>query len=94
MARNKSLHGNTFAYIFAHKRGFAQAHPQASETMSSDLLRQFATDWRIQQMLIVDGATEQVGQNTEFINRYCTKDTDLHISSPGQPTEKPAEGII
>ena len=38
MARTKSLHGNTCAYIFAHKSGFAQAYPQVNKTKSADSL--------------------------------------------------------
>jgi hypothetical protein len=63
-------------------------------TKSSDSLRQFAIDWGIPRKLIVDGALEQVGQNTEFIKRCCTYGINLHVSSPGRPTENPAEGII
>jgi hypothetical protein len=56
MARTKSLRGNICAYIFAHKSGFAQAYSQANKTKSSDLSRQFATDWGRPRTLIVDGA--------------------------------------
>jgi hypothetical protein len=84
MPRTKSLHGNTCAYIFAHRSGFAQAYPHANKTKSSDSLRQFAIDWGIPRKLVVDGALEQVRQNTEFIKRCCTYDINLHVSSPGQ----------
>jgi hypothetical protein len=42
MACTKSLHGNTCAYIFAHKSGFAQAYPQVNKTKSADSLKQFS----------------------------------------------------
>jgi len=62
MARTKSLHGNTCAYIFAHKSGFAQAYPQVNKTKSADSLKQFSMDWGIPRKLIVDEAIEQIGQ--------------------------------
>jgi hypothetical protein len=58
MGRTKSLHGNTCAYIFAHKSGFTQAYPQANKTKSSDSLRQFAIDWVMPRKLVVDCALE------------------------------------
>ena len=51
-------------------------------------------DWGIPRKLIVDGAIEQVGQNTEFIKRCRTYDINLHVSSPRRPKENPAEGVI
>jgi hypothetical protein len=84
MARTKSLHGNTCPYIFAHKSGLPGLS-QANKTKSSDLLRQFAIIWGIPRKLIVVGALEQVGQNTEYIKRCCTYDINLHVSSPGKP---------
>lgn len=94
MARTKSLHGNTSAYIFAHKCGFAQAYPQVDKTKSADSLRQFTTDFGIPRKLTVDGALEQIGIHTEFIRRVRTYDINLHISSPHRPQENPAEGVI
>lgn len=94
MARTTSLHGNTCAYIFAHKCGFAQVYPQQNKTKSADSLRQFSTDFGIPRKLIVDGALEQVGRNTEFIKRCRQYDIDLHVSSPRRPKENPAEGVI
>ena len=94
MARTTSLHGNTCAYIFAHKSGFAQVYPQIDKTKSADSLRQFSTDFGIPRKLIVDGALEQVGRNTEFIKRCRKYDIDLHVSSPRRPKENPAEGVI
>jgi hypothetical protein len=77
MARTKSLHGNTCAYTFSHKSGFAQAYHQANKTKSSDSLRQFAIDWGISRKLVEDGTLEQIGQNTEFIKRCRTYDINL-----------------
>lgn len=94
MARTTSLHGNTCAYIFAHKSGFAQVYPQINKTKSADSLRQFSIDFGIPRKLIVDGALEQVGRNTDFIKRCRTYDIDLHVSSPRRPKENPAEGVI
>lgn len=96
MARTKSLHGNTCAYLFAHKCGFAQVYPQTSKesAQAADSLRQFSTDFGIPRKLIVDGALEQVGRNTEFIKRCRTYDIDLHVSTPRRPRENPAEGVI
>ena len=51
-------------------------------------------DWGIPRKLIVDGAIEQVGQNTEFIKRCRTYDINLHVSSPRRPKENPAERVI
>jgi hypothetical protein len=51
-------------------------------------------DWGITRKMIVYGAIEQVGQNTEFIKTCRTYDINLHVSSPRQPKENPAEGVI
>jgi hypothetical protein len=90
MARTKSLHGNTSAYIFAHKCGFAQAYPQTDKTKSAVSLRQFTTDFGIPRKLTVDG----VGIHTEFMKRVRAYDIGLHISSPRRPKDSPAEGVI
>jgi hypothetical protein len=79
LTRTKSLHGNTCAYIFAHKSGFAQAYPQVNKIKSAASLRQFSMDWGIPRKLIVDGAIEQVGHNTECIKRCRTYDINLHV---------------
>jgi hypothetical protein len=52
---------------------------------------QFATDWGTPGKVNVDGATEQVGQNTEFIKRCRTYDINLFVSSPVQHRERPVE---
>ena len=94
MARTTSLHGHTSAYIFAHKSGFAQVYPQTNKTQSADSLRQFTQDFGVPRKLIVDGALEQIGRNTEFIKRCRQYDISLHVSSPRRPRENPAEGVI
>jgi hypothetical protein len=92
--RTRSLHGNTCAYIFSHKCGFAQAYPQASKTETAESLRKFTRDWGIPRKLTYDGAAEQVGQFTDFNKRIRMNDIDFHVSSPRRPNENPAEGVI
>jgi hypothetical protein len=50
-----------------------------------------AREWRIPKgipkKLIDDGATEQIGQTKQCINRCCTYDIDHHVSIPGGPPE-------
>jgi hypothetical protein len=96
LGRAKSARENIGAYVFTHKCGFAQAYPMRTKTSAelAEALRQFTIDWGIPQKLIVDGAMEQVGPQTEFHKFVRKYDIAMHISAPRSPQQNPSEGTI
>jgi hypothetical protein len=92
MGQISSTKGNTCAYIFTNKTGYPQRGKSSHEAAES--LRLFTMDWGIPMKLTVDGAPENVGSKTEFMKQIRQYDIHLHISSPRQPNENPAEGVI
>lgn len=94
--RIKSSRGNTAAFIFTNKTGFAVAYPQRGKTSKegAEALREFTRDFGIPKKLTVDGAQENIGTNSEFMKRVRQYDIDIHISAPRTPRENPAEQTI
>ena len=68
-ARSKSLHGNTCAQIFANKEQFVKAHPMTTKRDAGKALWTFIQEYGVPTYLTFDGAPEQVGENTLFMEQ-------------------------
>ena len=95
-AEEKSLLQNTCAQIYSNKVGFGVCYPMrnAKGATIGQTLKDFCHDFGIPAHLTFDGATAQVGKNTDFaraINKYEIK---THVSGPRRPNENPAESAI
>ena len=93
-ARSKSLHGNTCAQIFANKEQFVKAYPMTTKRDAGKALRTFIHEYGVPTYLTFDGAPEQVGENTLFMDQVRKNGIDYHISAPGCPNQNSAEGVI
>jgi len=65
----KSIHGNTCMQVTTNG-ALIHVYPMASKSEAGDVLSKFVEDIDIPDILVVDGAQEQVGKNTEF-NQTC-----------------------
>ena len=63
----KSVSTNTCAQVFANKHQFVKAYPMKNKAMAGKALRHFIWDYGVPERLRFDGASEQVGQNTDFM---------------------------
>ena len=65
----KSLDGNQYAQVFATEDFFAAAYPMEAKTMVGDALKEFITDFRVPDKIMMDGAAEQTGRR----HHLCSK---------------------
>ena len=95
--RCKSISSNTCAQIFANNSYFVKAYPMDQKSMAGQALRQFVRDYRVPEQLTSDGASEQTGPKTEFmqISRLVRKyGIEHHVSKPHRPQQNRAEAVI
>jgi hypothetical protein len=62
----KSLKGNTCAQVFVAEN-FVQVHPMPTKADAGRALQVLAEDIGVLNHLVVDGAKEQTGGNTDFM---------------------------
>ena len=92
--RVKSKDGNKYAQIFANGSYFATIYPMDSKAKAGDALRTFCREFGVPEKLIVDGATEQTGKNTEFMRQVRVNGIELQIAETGLHRQSPAEGVV
>jgi hypothetical protein len=92
--RCKSVSNNTCAQIFANEHQFVKAYPMESKAMAGKALRQFIRDFGVPERLTSDGASEQVGPNTDFMKNIRKYEIEHHVSEPGRPQQNRAESVI
>ena len=62
--------------------------------MAGQALRQFIRDFGVPEKLTSDGASEQVGANTDFKKNVRKHGIEHHLSEPGRPQQNRAESVI
>ena len=92
--RCKSVSNNTCAQIFANEHQFVKAYPIESKAMAGKALRQFIREFGVPERLTSDGASEQVGPNTDFMKNIRKYEIEHHVSEPGRPQQNRAESVI
>ena len=92
--RCKSISNNTCAQIFANESYFVKAYPMEKKSLAGQALRQFVRDYGIPEQLTSDGASEQTGSKTEFMQTVRKFDIDHHVSEPHRPQQNRAESVI
>ena len=60
-----SLHGNKCAQLTTNGK-FIHIYPMASKSEAGNALSKFVQDVGIPEVIVVNGAQEQVGKNTKF----------------------------
>jgi len=63
----KSLHGNKCAQVTRTNGTLIHVYPMTSKSEAGDALSRFVQDVGIPEVIVVDGAGEQTGKNTNFI---------------------------
>ena len=76
----KSLEGNKYAQIFATEDYFAAAYPMESKALASDALKEFITDYGVRDKIIMDGAGEQTGKRSSFMEQVRKHHIDYHVT--------------
>jgi hypothetical protein len=93
--RCKSISNNTCAQIFANESYFVKAYPmERTKSMAGQALRQFIRDFGVPERLTSDGASEQTGPNSEFMQKVRKHEIDHHVSEPHRPQQNRAESVI
>ena len=77
-----SFNGNRYAQVFATEELFAAAYPMEVKSMAGDGLKEFITDYRVPDMIVMDGAAEQMGRKTTFMQQVRKHHTDFHLAKP------------
>ena len=92
--KSKSLTNNTCAQIFANESYFVKAYPMEKKSGAGLALRQFIRDYGVPELLTSDGASEQTGPKTEFMNQVRKHGIMHHTSEPHRPQQNRAESVI
>ncbi len=90
----KSISNNTCAQIFANESYFVKAYPMERKSMAGQALRQFIRDFGVPEQLTSDGASEQTGPKTEFMQNVRKYEIEHHVSEPHRPQQNRAESVI
>ena len=90
----KSLDGNRYAQVFATEDFFAAAYPMEAKSMAGDALKEFITDFGVPDKIIMDGAAEQTGRKTTFMQQVRKHHIDFHLTEPERYNQSRVEGVI
>jgi hypothetical protein len=92
--RCRSIHGEKFCQVFANKEFFAAACPVERKTNAHEPLDLFVNECGAMELLISDGAKEQVGKHAEFQAKLKKHDIKSKVSERERSNQNPAEGVI
>jgi hypothetical protein len=92
--RCRSIHGEKFCQVFANKEFFAAACPIERKANAHEPLDIFGNEHGAMELLISDGAKEQVGKHTEFQAKLKKYDIKSKVSERERSNQNPAEGVI
>ena len=90
----KSLDRNKYAQIFATEDYFAAAYPMESKALAGDALKEFITDYGVPDKIIMDGAGEQTGKRSTFMEQVRKHHIDYHVTEPERYNQSRVEGVI
>ena len=92
----KSLNQHKYAQIYSHKCGFKVCNPMDKFTGESVgyTLQDFISDFGVPEFLTFDGAMQQKGANTLFMQTIRKHNIKYHVSAPYRPNQNPAESAI
>ena len=76
----KSLDGNRYAQVFATEDFFAAVYLMESKSMAGDALKEFITDFGVPDKIVMDGAAEQTGRKTTFMQQVRKHHIDFHLT--------------
>ncbi len=92
--RCKSMHGEKFCQVFANKEFFAAACPIERKADAHEPLDLFVNECGAMELLISDGAKEQIGKHAEFQAKLKKCNIKSKVSERERSNQNPAEGVI
>ena len=90
----KSLDRNRYAQVFATEDFFAAAYPMETKSMAGDALKEFITEFGVPDKIVMDGAAEQMGRKTTFMQQVRKHHIDFHLTEPERYNQSRVEGVI
>ena len=90
----KSLDGNRYAQVSSTEDFFAAAYPMEAKSMAGDALKEFITEFGVPDNIVMDGAAEQTGRKTTFMQQVRKHHIDFHLTKPEQYNQSQVEGVI
>ena len=90
----KSLDGNKYAQIFATEDYFGAAYPMESKALAGDALKEFITDYGVPDKIIMDGAGEQTGKRSTFMEQVRKHHIAYNVTEPERYNQSWEEGVI
>ena len=90
----KSLDGNKYTQIFATEDYFAVAYPMESKALAGDALKEFITDYGVPDKIIMDGAGDETGKRSTFIEQVQEHHIDYHATELERYNQSRVEGVI
>lgn len=92
-SKYKSLRGYKTAQIFANEH-MVQLYPMTSKSHAGEALQNFIDDVGVPNKIVVDGAQEQVGSNSEFAKTCRKVKSKLGQTEPYTPRQNRCEYYI
>ena len=92
--RCRSTHGEKFCQVFANKHFFAAACPIERKADAHEPLDRFVNEHGAMEILISDGAKEQIGKHAEFQAKLKKHNIKSKVSERERLNQNPAEGVI
>ena len=90
----KSLDRNRYAQVFATEDFFAAAYPMEAKSIAGDALKDFITEFGIPDKIVMDGAAEQTGIKTTFMQQVRKHHIDFHLTEHERYNQSRVVGII
>ena len=92
--RCNSIHGERYCQVFANKEFFEAAYQIEKQGDAYEPIEWFVQDYGAPEILISDGAKEQVGRNSKFQAKLRKYGIKHKTSEPERSNQNPAEGTI
>ena len=92
--RSNGMHGMNYCQVFGNRSMFAEAYPIEKKSNCVDALKKFIRDYGAPDLMISDGAPEQVGPGTPFQAVLRKNQIVSEITPPHRPNLNPAETVI
>jgi len=89
----RSIHGNKCAQVTMNGM-LIHIYPMTFKSEAGDALSKFVEDVGIPDVVVVDGAQEQVGKNTEFSRTCKFYKIQQHQTKPYTPKQNRAEATV
>ena len=93
-SKYQSVNGNRCAQVFANNSFFIAAYPMSSKDQAGLALGEFINEFGIMNELVMDGAAEQIGKNTNMMKWIRKYDIIHHKTEPEQHNQNRAESAI